>query len=66
MGIQQGLGIMIFNAEGGVKKKAGFFENNVFVQPLVSKAQVAEYGESMPEEIFEEFETHLKEREEKI
>jgi hypothetical protein len=65
-GIQQGLGIMIFNVEGAVKKRAGFFENNVFAQPLVNKAQVAEYGDNMPDDIWEEFETLLKEREEKI
>ena len=61
-GVQNGVGIMIF--PDGVKR-AGFFEKNVFQVPLKNKEQYSEIEEEIPEEIRNELELFLREREAK-
>ena len=53
-GIQQGIGLMIYSK----KKRAGYFENNVFVEPLLKMPKNVEYTE--------EFEKYFYEREQRV
>ena len=44
------------------KKRAGFFENNIYVKPLRSREEMKELEHDMPEEIKDELLKYLEHR----
>ena len=55
---------MIFEQTGGSskKKRAGFFENNIYVKPLTSREEMKDLEHDMPEDIKDEFLKYLEHR----
>ena len=62
-GVQHGIGVMTF--PDGIKR-AGFFENNMFVIPLKKREQMAQLEPDMPVDILNDLLAYLDARERRI
>lgn len=60
--VQHGIGMICF-PDG--KKRAGFFENNVYIMPLKDMKVLEHLGADMPEDMLIKFTEYLSERNQK-